>query len=49
MIGFLYLIPVAILAAFVWPKIQFGMLAFQGFVKGAGALGIWVFVFLREP
>jgi len=48
MIGFFVLIPVAILAAFVWPKIQLGMLAFQGFVKGAGALGIWVFVFLER-
>lgn len=48
MIGFFVLIPVAILTAFVWPKIQLGMLAFQGFVKGAGALGIWVFVFLER-
>ena len=48
MIGFFVLIPVAVIAAFVWPKIQLGMLAFQGFVKSAGALGIWVFIFLER-
>lgn len=42
------MIPVAVLAALLWPKIQLGMFAFQGFVKGAGALGIWVFVFLER-
>ncbi|NRZ51578.1 phosphotransferase system glucose/maltose/N-acetylglucosamine-specific IIC component [Clostridium beijerinckii] len=47
MIGFFVMIPVAVLAAFIWPKIQLGMHSFQGFVKGAGALGVWVFHFLR--
>ena len=42
------MIPVALLAAFIWPKIQLGMFAFQGFVKSTGALGIWVFVFLER-
>ncbi|BCD37180.1 PTS maltose transporter subunit IIBC [Anaerostipes caccae] len=48
MVGFFVMIPVAVLAALLWPKIQLGMFAFQGFVKGAGALGIWVFVFLER-
>lgn len=48
MIGFFVMIPVALLAAFIWPKIQLGMFAFQGFVKSTGALGIWVFVFLER-
>lgn len=48
MIGFFVMIPVALLAALLWPKIQLGMFAFQGFVKGAGAFGIWVFVFLER-
>ena len=48
MVGFFVMIPVAVLAALLWPKIQLGMFAFQGFVKGAGALGIWVFVFLEK-
>ena len=48
MVRFFVMIPVAVLAALLWPKIQLGMFAFQGFVKGAGALGIWVFVFLER-
>ena len=48
MVGFFVMIPVAVLAGLLWPKIQLGMFAFQGFVKGAGALGIWVFVFLER-
>ena len=48
MVGFFVMIPVAVLAALLWPKIQLGMFAFQGFVKGAGALGIWVFVVLER-
>lgn len=48
MIGFFVMIPVAIIAAFTWPKVQLGMHVFQGFVKSAGALGVWVFVFLER-
>lgn len=48
MIGFFVMIPVAVLAAFIWPKVQLGMAAFQGFVKNAGAFGVWVFVFLER-
>ena len=42
------MIPVALIAALVWPKIQVGMLVFQGFVKSAGAAGVWVFVCLER-
>ncbi|OOM16483.1 alpha-glucoside-specific PTS transporter subunit IIBC [Clostridium saccharobutylicum] len=48
MLGFFVMIPVAIIAAFTWPKVQLGMHVFQGFVKSAGALGVWVFVFLER-
>lgn len=48
MIGFIALIPVAIISAFIWPKVQIGMLAFQQFVKDAGAFGVWIFVFLER-
>lgn len=48
MVGFFVMIPVAVIAALVWPKIQLGMTVFQGFVTGAGALGVWVFVFLER-
>lgn len=48
MIGFFVMIPVAVIAALVWPKVQLGMHAFQGFVIGAGAAGVWVFVLLER-
>lgn len=48
MIGFFVMIPVAILACFAWPKVQLGILAFQGFVKTAGAAGIFIFNFLER-
>lgn len=38
-VGFFALIPVAFLAAWLWPMIQNGMRAFQGFVISAGSIG----------
>lgn len=48
MIGFFVMIPVAFVAALVWPKVQLAMFVFQGFVRSAGAAGVWVFVFLER-
>ncbi len=48
MVGFFVMLPVALLSALVWPKVQMGMMAFQGFVKGAGAVGVWVFILLER-
>ena len=48
MIGFFVMIPVAVLFAFVWPKIQVGMSVFQGFVMESGVLGVGIFVFLER-
>ena len=42
------MIPVAVLACAFWPKVQLGITAFQGFVKSAGAIGIFVFNFLER-
>lgn len=47
-VGFFALIPVAFLAAWLWPMIQNGMRAFQGFVIGAGSIGVWVFMFMER-
>lgn len=47
-IGFFVLLPVAFVCCLVWPKIQGVMISFQGFVSGAGALGVWVFIFLER-
>lgn len=48
MIGFVVMLPLALLSAIVWPKIQSFMELFQGFVTQIGAIGIWVFVFLER-
>ncbi len=47
-VGFFTLIPVAFLSALIWPTIQSGMLAFQGFVSNAGAIGVWIFIFMER-
>ena len=47
-IGFFVMIPVALLAALVWPKVQSGMFAFQGIVTSTGPLGVGVFIFMER-
>ncbi len=47
-VGFFALIPVAAASAAFWPMVQEGMRSFQIFVAGAGALGVWVFVFMER-
>ncbi len=46
--AFFVMLPVALIACLIWPKIQIGIVAFQGFVMHAGALGVWVFIFLER-
>ncbi len=48
MIGFFVMLPVALLSVLIWPHIQAGMTMFQNFVMNAGALGVWVFIFLER-
>lgn len=48
MIGFFVMLPVALLSCLIWPHIQDGMMLFQNFVMNAGALGVWVFIFLER-
>lgn len=48
MIGFFVMLPVALLSCLIWPHIQDGMQLFQNFVMNAGALGVWVFIFLER-
>lgn len=47
-LGFLAMIPLALITCFVWPKIQGGISALQGFMKASGVLGIWVYTFLER-
>lgn len=47
-IGFFVLIPVAFLAAWLWPMVQSGMRSFQVFISNAGSIGVWVFIFMER-
>lgn len=47
-VGFFALLPVAFLSAWLWPMIQNGMRAFQGFVISAGSIGVWIFIFMER-
>ncbi len=47
-IGFFVLLPVAFLSASLWPIVQSGMRAFQEFIAGAGAVGVWIFIFMER-
>ncbi len=48
MISFFVMLPIAILTVLIWPRIQMGIYAFQGFVLTTGAFGVWIFVFLER-
>lgn len=47
-ISFFVLIPVAFLCCLIWPYIQMGISALQGFLTSSGLVGVWVFVFLER-
>ncbi|AHG18845.1 PTS system alpha-glucoside-specific transporter subunit IICB [Chania multitudinisentens RB-25] len=47
-IAFLVMIPCAWLTLLGWPKVQLGIESLQGFLRSAGALGVWVYTFLER-
>ncbi|CAO96446.1 alpha-glucoside-specific PTS transporter subunit IIBC [Erwinia tasmaniensis] len=47
-IAFLAMIPLAWLTLFGWPKVQGGIESLQVFLRGAGALGVWIYTFLER-
>ncbi|EIA19484.1 alpha-glucoside-specific PTS transporter subunit IIBC [Listeria fleischmannii] len=47
-LGFVVMLPVAFLFAFIWPHFQAFMLDMQGFFISSGALGVWVYSFLEK-
>jgi len=47
-IAFLVMIPCAWLTLLGWPKVQMGIESLQGFLRSAGALGVWVYTFLER-
>ncbi|MCS3434308.1 phosphotransferase system glucose/maltose/N-acetylglucosamine-specific IIC component [Klebsiella sp. BIGb0407] len=47
-IAFFAMIPCAWLTLFSWPKVQMGIESLQVFLRSAGALGAWVYIFLER-
>ena len=48
MIAFFVMLPTALIACLVWPHVQDGIRAFQGFVATVGLPGVWIFAFLER-
>ncbi len=42
------MIPCAWLTLLGWPKVQLGIESLQAFLRSAGALGVWVYIFLER-
>lgn len=47
-ISFFVLLPTAVVCCFVWPHVQDGITALQGFLMSTGLVGVWVFTFLER-
>lgn len=47
-LSFFVMIPCAVIACLVWPHVQEGISALQGFILSTGHLGVWVFAFLER-
>ncbi|MGN1400955.1 MAG: alpha-glucoside-specific PTS transporter subunit IIBC [Bacillus sp. (in: firmicutes)] len=47
-IGFIAMIPMALLTAWIWPIIQGGISSMQGFLSESGVFGVWLFTFLER-
>lgn len=47
-ICFVVLLPTAVACCFVWPHVQDGIAALQGFLLSTGAVGVWVFALLER-
>ena len=47
-LAFFVMIPCAWLTLLGWPKVQMGIEPLQAFLRSAGALGVWVYIFLER-
>lgn len=47
-IGFFAMIPMALLFAFIWPKVQLGFSNMQSFFMGSGAIGVFCYTTLNR-
>lgn len=48
LIGFIVMIPTALAMCFIWPKVQAGIGALQGFLAASGVIGVWIYTFLER-
>lgn len=44
-VGFLVMLPMALLFCYIWPPIQHGIEQFQFFLKTSGIFGVWAYTF----
>lgn len=47
-LGFVLMLPIALLTCFIWPKVQDGMLSMQSFFIHSGGIGVFVYEFLQK-
>lgn len=47
-LGFVVMLPVALLICLVWPKIQLGISSMQGFLVSSGVFGVGLYAFLER-
>ena len=47
-VGFVAMIPCALITALVWPKVQLGIGHLQGLLVASGAFGVWIYTFLER-
>ncbi|MDO4927959.1 MAG: alpha-glucoside-specific PTS transporter subunit IIBC [Corynebacterium sp.] len=47
-VGMLIMIPIAIITCFVWPQVQNGIAALQGFLISSGVFGVGLYTFLER-
>lgn len=47
-VGFLLMIPAAFITALLWPKVQLGIAALQGFLKVSGVIGVFMYTLLER-
>lgn len=47
-IGFLFMLPLALITCYGWPVVQHGISGLQGMMVSTGAIGIWIYNFLNR-
>lgn len=47
-VGFLVMLPTALLFCYIWPPIQHGIEQFQFFLKTSGIFGVWAYTFAEK-